>query len=163
MALQLADRVQVLATANTTVSFSLGSVVQGYQNFSVITVGNTVYYGSTDGTYWEVGLGTLTSSTLLTRTTILSSSNSGSAVSTFAASVNVWVDYPSSQSVYKDNTTGSATVPQIVASNGILVNNKTVGSSYSIPTGYAASSVGPVTVASGVSVTIPSGSRWVIL
>ena len=163
MALQLADRVQVSATANTTVSFSLGSVVTGYQNFSAITVGNTVYYGSSDGTNWETGLGTLTSSTLLTRTTIFASSNSNSAISSFGSNLNVWVDYPSSQSVYKDNTTGSATVPQIVASNGLIVNNKTVGANYSIPSGYAAHSVGPVTVSGGVAVTIPSGSRWVIL
>jgi hypothetical protein len=163
MALQLADRVQVAATANTTVSFSLGSVVTGYQNFTAITVGNTVYYGSSDGTSWETGLGTLTSSTLLTRTTILSSSASNTAVSTFGANLNVWVDYPSSQSVYKDNTTNTATVPQLSASNGIFVNNKTVGVSYSIPSGYSATSAGPMTVASGVAVTVPSGSRWVIL
>jgi hypothetical protein len=51
----------------------------------------------------------------------------------------------------------------VLASNGLFVNNMTVGASYSIPSGYSASSVGPVTVSSGVSVTVPSGSRWVVL
>jgi hypothetical protein len=59
--------------------------------------------------------------------------------------------------------TGALTAPQMVASNGLIVNNMTVSSSYSIPSGYSASSVGPVTVGSGASVTVPSGSRWVVL
>jgi len=51
----------------------------------------------------------------------------------------------------------------MVAMNGLFVNNMTVATSYSIPSGYSASSVGPVTVSGGVSVTVPSGSRWVVL
>jgi hypothetical protein len=38
-----------------------------------------------------------------------------------------------------------------------------VGSNYDIPSGYSASSVGPITVGSGVTVSVPSGSRWVVL
>jgi len=55
------------------------------------------------------------------------------------------------------------TAPIVSASNGLVVNNNTVSASYSIPSGYSASSVGPMTVASGQSVTVPSGSRWVVL
>jgi hypothetical protein len=51
----------------------------------------------------------------------------------------------------------------ISASNGLVVNSNTVSASYSIPSGSSASSVGPMTVASGQTVTVPSGSRWVIL
>jgi hypothetical protein len=57
----------------------------------------------------------------------------------------------------------SVTAPQHIASNGLMVNNQTIGTSYSIPSGYAASSVGPVTLSTGVSVTVPSGGRWVVL
>ena len=53
--------------------------------------------------------------------------------------------------------------PQVLASNGLFVNNMTVASSYSIPSGYSAVSVGPTTLSNGVSVTVPSGSRWVVL
>lgn len=60
-------------------------------------------------------------------------------------------------------TTGSLTAPQTVASNGLVVNSNTVSSSYSIPSGSSATSTGPMTVASGVVVTVPSGSRWVVL
>jgi hypothetical protein len=53
--------------------------------------------------------------------------------------------------------------PVINATNGLIVNNNTVSASYTIPTGSSASSVGPMIVAIGQSVTVPSGSRWVIL
>jgi hypothetical protein len=43
------------------------------------------------------------------------------------------------------------------------MNNMTVGTTFTIPTGYSASSVGPVVISGGVTITVPSGSRWVIL
>ena len=55
------------------------------------------------------------------------------------------------------------TAPILSASNGLVVNSNTVSASYAIPSGSSASSVGPVTVSTGQSVTIPSGSRWVVL
>lgn len=42
-------------------------------------------------------------------------------------------------------------------------NSLTVTQSYSIPSGKSASSVGDITLNSGVTITVPSGSRWVIL
>ena len=54
-------------------------------------------------------------------------------------------------------------LPQVLANNGLVVNNNTVTVSVTIPTGYSASSTGPITINSGVTVTIPSGSRWVVL
>jgi hypothetical protein len=59
--------------------------------------------------------------------------------------------------------TGALRSPAVEASNGLVVNNMTIGANYSIPSGYAASSVGPVVVSSGVTITVPSGSRWVVL
>ena len=102
MALVVYDRVLQTGTANTTVSFSLSGTVTGYQSFAVVGDGNTTYYSATDGTNWETGLGTYASSgTVLTRTTVLQSSNSGSAV-TFSGTVTVWIDYTASKSIYKD-------------------------------------------------------------
>jgi len=46
---------------------------------------------------------------------------------------------------------------------GIYVNSKTIATSYTIPSGSAGSSVGPVTLSNGVTVTVPSGSKWVVL
>ena len=306
MALVLADRVQQTGTANTTVSFSLTGSVVGFQSFTVIGNGNTTYYSATDPSgNWEVGIGTYATGGTLTRTTILASSNSGSAV-TFSGTVNVFVTYPSEKSVNQDannlvaipyngssstigslnvggstgtadtgyiatfvgnastyaytftqntnsgntayashtignnaygstgayidvgvnsttynataagypinslslpNTTfiestngdiaigswganavhfvvngttttqdaltissvGNVTTPnvltgaEVVASNGLHINSQTVSSSYTIPSGSNAISSGPITIASGISVTISSGSRWVVV
>lgn len=103
MALALNDRVQQTGTANTTVSFTLTGSVVGFQTFAVIGNGNTTYYAATDASgSWEVGLGTYaTSGPTLTRTTILASSNSGSAV-TFSGTVNVFVTYPAEKSINYD-------------------------------------------------------------
>jgi hypothetical protein len=60
-----------------------------------------------------------------------------------------------------DGTTQTAPIQR--ASNGIVINSKTVSASYSIASGDSAMSVGPITVATGQTVTIASGSRWVVL
>jgi hypothetical protein len=60
-------------------------------------------------------------------------------------------------------TTGSVTGSELLASNGLIINNMTVGASYAIPSGYSASSVGPVVVSGGVTVTVPASSRWIVL
>jgi len=103
MTLALYDRVQQTGTANTTVSFTLSGSVAGYQSFVAVGNGNTTYYGSFDTSgNWEVGLGTYsTTGPTLTRTTILSSSNGGLAV-TFSGTVNVFITYPSEKSVNQD-------------------------------------------------------------
>ena len=64
--------------------------------------------------------------------------------------------------LYKPSTGEfQASVP--VALNGLVVNSQTVSASYTIAAGYSAMSSGPVSVASGQSVTVSSGSRWVIV
>jgi hypothetical protein len=60
-----------------------------------------------------------------------------------------------------DGTTQTAPIQR--ASNGIVVNSKSISASYTIASGDNAMSAGPVTVASGQSVTVSSGSRWVVL
>ena len=55
------------------------------------------------------------------------------------------------------------TAPVVSASNGLVVNSATVSASFSIPSGSNAMSVGPITVASGQTVTVASGNRWVVL
>ena len=64
--------------------------------------------------------------------------------------------------LYKPST-GELQASELVASNGLVVNNATVSTSYTVATGTNAISVGPITIASGQTVTISSGSRWVIL
>jgi hypothetical protein len=42
-------------------------------------------------------------------------------------------------------------------------NSRTVTTNYTLTTGRSASSVGPITVNSGITITVPSNARWVIL
>jgi hypothetical protein len=63
--------------------------------------------------------------------------------------------------LYKPST-GELSVKAPVASNGIFVNSTTVSSSYTIASGFNGYTVGPVTVASGQSVTVSSGQRWLV-
>ena len=142
MALALNDRVQQQGTANTTVSFTLTGSVVGFQSFAVVGNGNTTYYAATDTSgNWEVGIGTYsTTGPTLTRTTILSSSNTGSAV-TFSGTVNVWETYPSEKSVNLDGS-GNVSALGTVASG--TWQGTTVGVAYG-GTGVTASS-GPNSV-----------------
>lgn len=144
MALALNDRVKQQGTANTTVSFTLTASVIGFQTFAVIGNGNTTYYAATDaGGNWEVGVGTYsTTGPTLTRTTILASSNAGSAV-TFSGTVDVWVTYPSEKSV---NLDGSGNVSAL----GTITSGTWNGTT--IPVAYG-----------GTGVTASSGANSVVL
>ena len=44
-----------------------------------------------------------------------------------------------------------------------FVNDTTINYNYTVPTGKNAMTAGPVTVNSGVTVTVPSGSVWSII
>jgi hypothetical protein len=163
MALVVKDRVQETSTTTGTGTFTLAGAVSGFQSFSAIGDGNTTYYAIVGGTEWEVGLGTYTSSgTTLARDTILESSNSGTAVNFSAGTKNVFVTYPAEEAVYQD-ASGDAYAPQFAASNGLNVNNGTIGTSYTFPTGYNSVEAGDITISGGVTVTVPSTSRWVIV
>ena len=112
MALVIKDRVKETTTTTGTGTVTLAGAVSGFQSFSAIGDGNATYYVISDSATgdWEVGIGTYTSSgTTLSRTTILSSSNAGSAVSFAAGIKDVFVSYPSSRAVYQ-NEAGNATV-----------------------------------------------------
>ena len=110
MALVLADRVKETTTTTGTGTVTLLGASSGFQSFAVVGDANTTFYtiAAQTGTEWEVGIGTYTSSgTTLARTTILSSSNGGSAVSFSAGTKDVFVTYPAGRSV---TTTGIETL-----------------------------------------------------
>lgn len=64
--------------------------------------------------------------------------------------------------LYKPST-GELTSEHFVAGNGIFVNSLTIDVSYTIAAGTSGMSAGPITIASGTTVTVASGSRWVVV
>jgi len=106
MAFITADRVLDSSTSTGTGAFVVsGTPAAGYRTFSaVMSVGDTCYYSIQGQTTseWEVGLGTYSSANTLTRTTIYSSSNAGSAVTFSAGTKNVFITMAASKSPQLD-------------------------------------------------------------
>jgi hypothetical protein len=88
MALVLKDRISETTTTTGTGAIALAGATSGFQAFSVIGNGNTTYYCITDGSAWEVGLGTYTSSgNTLARTTVYSNSNGNTTPITLSGGI----------------------------------------------------------------------------
>lgn len=162
MALVFKDRVRESTTTTGTGTVTLDGATTGFQSFSVIGDSNTTYYTLVSNNEWEVGLGTYTASgTTLSRDTVLESSNSGSEI-TLVGTSDVFCTYPAEKAVVQDGD-NTVTAPQLGASNGVVLNSDTVATSFTFPTNYNGISAGTITVNSGVTVTVPSGQRWVIV
>jgi len=105
MALVLNDRVNETSTSVGTsqTTWTLAGAQSGYVSFdSGIGTGNTTYYTiHNQGTdEWEVGLGTLSSSTNLQRTTIISNSNGNTSPVDFQSGTkSVFCTYPASKTI----------------------------------------------------------------
>jgi hypothetical protein len=130
MSLVLQDRVRETTNTTGTGTFTLLGAVTGYQSFSVIGNGNTCFYACADqgGPNWEVGIGTYSSGTLA-RTTVLSSSNSGSLVNFTAGTKDVFITQPSEEAVYGSGTAivGPSGASLGVANGGTGLTSLTAG------------------------------------
>ena len=145
MALVIKDRVKETTTTTGTGTLTLAGAVTGFDSFADVGDSNTTYYSCTDGTNFEVGIGTYTlSGTTLSRDTIFESSSTK-----ITADVNGAVS--ASASVTVDNVQGGTlTVGQRVRGTGIsgVVTIATVNSQTSIVLDTA------VTLADDVALTI---------
>jgi len=113
MALVINDRVKETTTTTGTGTLTLAGAVTGFETFGTgVGNSNTTYYAVTlPGTAeFEVGLGTLSSdSSTIARSTIISSSNSDSAVNFSAGTKTIFCTIPASKSVFLD-ASGNATL-----------------------------------------------------
>lgn len=153
MAFVVADRVKETTTTTGTGTVTLLGASTGFQSFAAVGNGNTTYYtiAAQSGTEWEVGIGTYTSSgTTLARTTVFSSSNSGSLVNFSAGTKDVFVTYPAEMSSF-------------AAAGAVTENFTTFTGTYTLTPGKNGFSVGPITISSGSAFTVPSGQRWVVI
>jgi hypothetical protein len=60
-------------------------------------------------------------------------------------------------------TAGAVTASKLTATQAIIENAQTVSVNQTLTTGTNAMALGPITVDSGVTVTVPSGQRWIVM
>ena len=106
MALIQADRVKELSTTTGSANFTLGGASLGFTSFSAgVGSSNTCYYAASDGSAFEVGLGTV-SANVLERTTVFSSSHTSAStvhrVDFQAGSKEVFATYVAEKAVILD-------------------------------------------------------------
>jgi hypothetical protein len=146
---------------NGTATPTAGTVAYGtgtaYAFTSAGTSGQVLQSNGSSAPTWVTPAGGVTlsndTSTASNLYPTFASATSGSVSTIYTGNANL---------LYKPST-GEMQSQAMVSINGLTVNNATVNTSYTIPSGYNAISAGPVTVASGVTVTVPSGSVWAIV
>ena len=132
MAFVLNDRVKETTTTNGTSTINLAGAETGFESF-VAGIGNsnTTYYAIVHQTAdeFEVGIGTVTDASpdTLSRTTIISSSNSDSAVNFSSGTKNVFCTLPASKTVFVPDS-GDLTVESGVQDGDILFKGNDGGS-----------------------------------
>ena len=145
------------STANFGVFFGSGAPTLSAARGSLyMRSDGTPYYNTNGTTGWDAIAGVTLSNdttTASTRYPLFAAATSG-LVSTV---------YTSDPNYNFKPSTGELTSRVLIAGNGIVVNSLTVSTDYTIAAGYSGTSAGPITVASGKSVTISAGSRWVVL
>src|SRR5262245_45564453 len=126
MAHKVVDRVRETSVTSGTGTLTLAGAAVGFQSMATALPnnGDTGFFFATDGTNWEVFLGTRASSTTLSRTTVYASSNGGSLVNFSGASKDIVGDVPArfaellnTQSVQ----VASAATTDIGAINGSMI------------------------------------------
>jgi|TARA_R100001129_G_C5114108_1_gene188041 hypothetical protein len=144
MAFILNDRVKQLTTTTGTGTLTLGSAITGFETFAQgIGNSNETFYAIAHRTAneFEVGRGTLNgSSTTLARTTVISSSNSDSAVDFSAGEKEVFCTLPASR-------TPSA---NMTAQTFVSTHSSTISDSQTMDSGVLA---GPVTITGTLTIT----------
>ena len=145
MALVINDRVKETSTTTGTGTFDLGGAETGYESFVAgIGTTNTTYYAIelNSAGEWEVGIGTVTDAATdtLSRTTIISSSNSDSAVNFSAGTKNVFCTLPAKRTVS----------PVMTATGFVVTHASTLDEDQTLDSGVLA---GPVTITATQTVT----------
>ena len=145
MAFVLNDRVKQTSTSTGTGTINLTGTETGFETFVTgIGNGNSCFYAiANDGTSeFEVGIGTVTDAATdtLSRTTVISSSNSDNLVNFTAGTKTVFCTYPAKR----------APSAAMTATTYITTHNSTISDTQTIDSGVLA---GPVSVSGTVTVT----------
>ena len=129
-------------------------------------------------------LGTPTSATLTNATGLplstgvtgtLPAANGGTAQSTYATGDILYASAANTLSKLTVGSTGqvltvasgapswAAAASSNITSLGLYENSATIGANYTIGTGNNAMSAGPITISTGFTVTVPTGSTWTVV
>ena len=145
MALVINDRVKETSTTTGTGTIDLAGAETGYESFVAgIGTTNTTYYAIelNSAGEWEVGIGTVTDAApdTLSRDTIITSSNSDSAVNFSAGTKNVFCTLPAKRTVS----------PVMTATGFVVTHASTLDEDQTLDSGVLA---GPVTVTGTQTIT----------
>ena len=64
---------------------------------------------------------------------------------------------------FPDSTTQTTAGVTVGAGGVVYENGQTISADYTMPSGKSGMSVGPITINTGVSITLSADSRWVVL
>jgi len=132
----------------------------GANSATRLAIGANNYVLTSNGTTATWAVATGSGATITNDTTTATNLYPLFAAATSGALANVYTSNP--KYLYKPST-GELTANAMVSSNGIQINANTVTTSYTIAAGNNGLSAGPVSVDSGVAVTVSSGSIWSVV
>ena len=170
MAFVVNDRVKETSTTTGTGTLSLAGAVSGFQTF-VAGIGNSnvTYYAivNDSGTEFEIGIGTVTDASpdTLSRTTILESSNSDSAVDFSAGTKTVFCTLPASKAVFEDDN-NDVTLPDdlILGSDSAVLkfgNDSDITITHAADTGLTTNGTFQATTITATTAFVPDASDYI--
>ncbi len=166
MALIIKDRVKETTTTTGTGNIALGGAVSNFVTFSsVLSDSDTTYYAIVDSNNsdFEVGLGTYVSSgNTIARTTVLASSNSGSAVDLSAGSKVIFCAFPADKAVVED-ANGVVSIENLQFDTNAIKSTNTNGNIQLFPTGTGFTELYGNTNAGAIRFNCESNSHGVTL
>lgn len=148
------DITSSITVAKGTTGQQPGSPTTGMLRYNTTTNQFEGYSGSSPA--WNPVGGSILSNDTSTATAVyplFANATSGAATTVYTSNAN-YLYTPS---------TGELKAKYVNATSGVVINSTTVDTSYTIASGSNGFSVGPMTVASGVSLTVSSGQRWVVI
>ena len=157
--------------AGTTTTFSklaagtnghILTLAAGVPSWAASTGGVTSFSGGTTGL---TPAGVTTGAIVVAGTLAVANGGTGVTTSTGTGSTVLSASPTFTGTALATNITASGVVTgaSVTASNGMFINSQTVAADYTIASGYNALSAGPVTVNSGITVTVSSGSTWAVV
>jgi hypothetical protein len=148
------DITSAITVAKGTTGEQPGSPTTGMLRYNTTTSQFEGYSGASPA--WNPVGGSILSNDTSTATAVyplFANATSGAATTVYTSNAN-YLYTPS---------TGELKAKYVNATSGVVINSTTVDTSYTIASGSNGFSVGPMTVASGVSLTVSSGQRWVVI